>query len=162
AFGFLRKLAARVGRLSWRPVAVTAASGALVGCLVLLVAGVARPGHLVVILPGAGPDGSTVRFDPGALLDTPAMWGEKPLDQPSPLRSALASLLACTAPCGNRGVGPIRNSRNSANASTPAPLGGPLSRTWRPSAPRTRAHRPAGPFRCLLQGPRSPIVKPRR
>src|SRR4051812_30188751 len=44
AFRFLRKLAARVGRLSWRPVAVTAASGALVGCLVLLMAGVARPG----------------------------------------------------------------------------------------------------------------------
>src|SRR5213075_1155702 len=36
AWRFLRKLTERVGRLSWRPVAVTAASGALVGCLVLL------------------------------------------------------------------------------------------------------------------------------
>src|SRR3954469_1771863 len=32
---FLRELAQRLGRASWRPVAVTAASGALVACLVL-------------------------------------------------------------------------------------------------------------------------------
>src|SRR6185295_2242862 len=87
AWRFLRKLAERFGRLSWRPVAVTAASGALVGCLVLLVAGAARPGPLMVVLPGAGPDGSAVRFDPRSLLDTPAAWGEKPLDQPIPVKT---------------------------------------------------------------------------
>src|SRR3954471_16460439 len=57
AFRFLRRLAERFVRLSWRPVAVTAASGALVGCLVLLVAGVARPGPLMVIVADAGPAG---------------------------------------------------------------------------------------------------------
>jgi hypothetical protein len=87
AWRLLRKFAERVGRVSWRPVAVTAASGALVGCLVLLVAGAARPGPLVVILPGAGPDGSTVSFDPGAILASPAAWGEKPLDQPIPVKT---------------------------------------------------------------------------
>jgi hypothetical protein len=87
AWRFLRKLAERFVRLSWRPVAVTAASGALVGCLVLLGGGAARPGPLVVVLPGAGPDGSTVSFDPGAILATPAAWGEKPLDQPIPVKT---------------------------------------------------------------------------
>src|SRR5437868_2329820 len=57
----LRKLAQRLARASWRPVAVTAASGALVGCLVLMAAGVARPGPLMLVLPGARPDGSAVR-----------------------------------------------------------------------------------------------------
>jgi len=85
AWRFLRKLAERFGRLSWRPVAVTAASGALVGCLVLLVAGAARPGPLMVIVADAGPDGAPVRFDPRALLDVPA-WGEKPLDQSIPVK----------------------------------------------------------------------------
>jgi len=87
AWRFLRKLAARIGRLSWRPVAVTAASGALVGCLVLLAAGIARPGPLMVIVADAGPAGAPVRFDPGAILATPAAWGEKPLDQPIPLKT---------------------------------------------------------------------------
>jgi hypothetical protein len=86
AWRFLRRLAARVGRLSWRPVAVTAASGALVGCLVLLAAGAARPGPLMVIIADAGPDGAPVRFDPGAILAAPA-WGEKPLDQPIPVKT---------------------------------------------------------------------------
>src|SRR3954463_8403482 len=67
-FRFIRRLVERFVRLSWRPVGVTAASGALVGCLVLLVApllaGAAQPGPLVLVLPGAGPDGSTVSFDP--------------------------------------------------------------------------------------------------
>jgi hypothetical protein len=83
----LRELALRFRHASWKPIAITAASGALVGCLVLLVAGAARPGRLVVVLPGAGPDGSTVSFDPGAILATPAAWGEKPLDQPIPVKT---------------------------------------------------------------------------
>jgi hypothetical protein len=85
AWRFLRNLAARIGRLSWRPVAVTAASGALVGCLVLLVAGAARPGPLMLVVAGAGPDGSPVSFDPRSLIDVPA-WGEKPLDQSIPMK----------------------------------------------------------------------------
>jgi hypothetical protein len=81
---FLQTLAERFRRLSWRPVAVTAASGALVGCLVLLVAGSARPGPTMVLVFGPGADDAPVRFDPGAILAKPAAWGEKPLDQPIP------------------------------------------------------------------------------
>src|SRR5262245_22055603 len=55
AVRFLRRLAERFGRVFWTRIAVTAASGALVGCLVLLAAGAARPGPLMVVLPGAGP-----------------------------------------------------------------------------------------------------------
>src|SRR4051812_24350782 len=103
AFRFLRKLAERVGRLSWRPVAVTAASGALVGCLVLLVApllaGATQPGPLVLVLPGAGPDGSTVSFDPRGLVDKAAEWGEKPLDQPIPVKTLPGQK---AAPCDAR------------------------------------------------------------
>jgi hypothetical protein len=98
---FLRTLAERFHRLSWRPVAVTAASGALVGCLVLLVAGIARPGPLMVVLPGAGPDGSAVSFDPRSLLDAPAAWGEKPLDQPIPVKTLPGQKVApCNAQWG--------------------------------------------------------------
>jgi len=72
----------------WTRIAVTAASGALVGCLALLVApllaGATQPGPLVLVLPGAGPNGSTVSFDPRNLIDMPAAWGEKPLDHPFP------------------------------------------------------------------------------
>ena len=103
AWRFLRKLAERFGRLSWRPVAVTAASGALVGCLVLLVAGAARRSPLVVVLLGAGPDGSTVSFDPGAILATPAAWGEKPLDQPIPVKTLPGQKVA---PC-DTGIGEV-------------------------------------------------------
>src|SRR5262249_36454708 len=45
-----------------------------------------RPGPLMVVLPGAGPGGSTVSFDPRSLIDPPAAWGEKPLDQPIPVK----------------------------------------------------------------------------
>jgi hypothetical protein len=101
AWRFLRKLAQRLARASWRPVAVTAASGALVGCLVLLAAGVTRPGPLVVVLPGAGTDGATVSFDPRSLLDTPAAWGEKPLDQPIPVKTLPGQKVApCNAQWG--------------------------------------------------------------
>jgi hypothetical protein len=84
AWRFLRKLAERFGRLSWRPVAVTAASGALVGCLMLLVAGAARPDPLMVVVFNPAGDKSW-RLDPRSLFDDmPARWGEKPLDQSIP------------------------------------------------------------------------------
>jgi hypothetical protein len=92
AFRFFRKLAERFGRAVWMRIAITAASGALVGCLALLVAppiraNAAQAGALVFVLPGAGPDGSTVSFDPRSLFDNmPAEWGEKPLDQPIPVK----------------------------------------------------------------------------
>src|SRR3954466_6469896 len=105
AWRFLRKLAERVGRLSWRPMAVTAASGALVGCLVLLVAGVARPGPFMVIVADAGPDGAPVRFDPGAILAMPAAWGEKPLDQPIPVKTLPGQKVApCDAGLGQEEI----------------------------------------------------------
>ena len=87
AFRFLRKLAERFGRLSWRPVAITAASGALVGCLVLVLL-TPQPGPPMLIVPDAGPNGALVQFDPRGLFDKmPARWGEKPLDQPIPVKT---------------------------------------------------------------------------
>jgi hypothetical protein len=82
----LREFALRFRHASWKPIAITAASGALVGCLVLLVAGAARPGPLMVIVsrPSADHSPAWVGFDPKSLLDVPAKWGEKPLDQPIP------------------------------------------------------------------------------
>jgi len=98
---FFQTLAERFGRVFWTRIAVTAASGALVGCLAVLVApllaGAAQPGPLVLVLPGAGPDGSTVSFDPRSLFDNmPAMWGEKPLDQPIPVKTLPGQMVA---PC---------------------------------------------------------------
>ncbi|HYV43709.1 MAG TPA: hypothetical protein VFA20_02565 [Myxococcaceae bacterium] len=86
---FLRKLAERFRRASWRPIIISAGSGALVGCLALLVApllaGAAQPGPLMVMVFGPGADEAPVRFDPRSLFDSmPAKWGEKPLDQPIP------------------------------------------------------------------------------
>src|SRR3954466_9036778 len=75
AFRFLRRLAERFGRVFWARIAVTAASGALVGCLALLVApllaSATQPGPLMLIVAGAGPNGSTVSFDPRSLIDLP-------------------------------------------------------------------------------------------
>jgi len=57
---FIRKFAVRFGRSAWNPIAI-AGSGALVGCLALLVApllaGAAQPDPLMVIIADAGPDG---------------------------------------------------------------------------------------------------------
>jgi len=109
AFGFLRRLAERFGRVFWARIAVTAASGALVGCLALLVApllaGANQPGPLVLIVAGAGPNGSTVSFDPRNLIDMPAAWGEKPLDQPIPLKTMPGQKVApCNAEVGERTI----------------------------------------------------------
>jgi hypothetical protein len=79
--------ALRLGRAFWTRIAI-AGSGALVGCLALLVApllaGAAPPGPLmVVVFSPAGDDAR--RLDPRSLFDDmPARWGEKPLDQTIP------------------------------------------------------------------------------
>src|SRR5688572_4308588 len=74
---FLRKLAERFGRAAWKPIAI-AGSGALVGCLAVLVAPLLpgraeaafQPGPLVVIVPAIAEDYSHVSlwFEPGGLL----------------------------------------------------------------------------------------------
>jgi len=101
-FRLVRRLAERFGRAAWKPIAI-AGTGALVGCLALLVApllaGAAQLGPLVVVLPGAGPDGSTVSFDPRGLVDKAAEWGEKPLDQPIPVKTLPGQKVA---PCDPR------------------------------------------------------------
>lgn len=89
----VQELGQRLGRVNWKQIAIPAGVGALVACLALLLAptlpgrALAAPSAtpLMLIIPGAGPDGSTVRFDPGALLAESAM-GEKPLDQPIPVK----------------------------------------------------------------------------
>ncbi len=102
AFRLLRRLAERFGRAFWTRIAVTAASGAVVAVLLVpLLAGAARPGPLVLVLPGAGPDGSTVGFDPRTLIDAPAAWGEKYLDQPIPVKTLPGQR---AAPC-DTGIG---------------------------------------------------------
>jgi hypothetical protein len=107
---FLRGLAERFGRVFWTRIAVTAASGALVGCLALvtlapLLAGAARPEPFVLVLPGAGPDGSTVGFDPRSLIDKAAEWGEKPLDQPIPVKTLPGQKVApCDARWGEEAI----------------------------------------------------------
>src|SRR5687767_14526791 len=91
---FLRKLAERFGRAVWKPIFISAGSGALVGCLALLLgaplfpgrANAAQAGPLMIIVADAGPDGSPVSFDPRSLLTIPASIGEQPLDQPIPVK----------------------------------------------------------------------------
>ena len=70
AWRFLRKLAERLARASWRPIAISAGSGAVVACFALLLAPLlpARAdaaGGAVVIIPGAAADGSPLWFEPG-------------------------------------------------------------------------------------------------
>jgi hypothetical protein len=102
AIRFLRRLAERFGRVFWTRIAITAASGALVAVLLVpFLAGAARPEPFVLVLPGAGPDGSTVSFDPRSLRDMPVAWGEKPLDQPIPVKTLPGQK---AAPC-NEAVG---------------------------------------------------------
>ncbi|HYV48602.1 MAG TPA: hypothetical protein VFA20_27265 [Myxococcaceae bacterium] len=105
AFRFLRQLAERFGRAFWTRIAVTAASGAVVAVLLVpLLAGAARPGPFVLVLPGAGPDGSTVSFDPRSLIDLPVAWGEKPLDQPIPVKTLPGQR---AAPCDTDAPGQV-------------------------------------------------------
>ena len=82
-----------------------AGSGAVVACFALLIApllaGATRPGPLLVILADAGPGGAPVRFDPEAILASPAAWGEKQLDQPIPVKTLPGQR---AAPC-DAGIG---------------------------------------------------------
>jgi len=108
-----RGLFGRLGRLSWKQIAISAGSGAFVGCLALAVApllpgrahAAAQPGPLVVILPATAADYSSVwlRFEPGGPLAAVA-WGEKaPAEQYVP-RSTLPGQKV--APC-DAGVGEV-------------------------------------------------------
>jgi len=100
AFRFLRQLADRFGRAFWTRTAVTAASGALVAVLLVpFLVGAIRPGPFVFV-PGVGPGGSTVSFDPRSLIDVPVTWGEKPLDQPIPVKTLPGQR---AAPCDAEG-----------------------------------------------------------
>jgi hypothetical protein len=109
AVRFSQQLAEGLSRASRKQVAISAGSVALVGGLVLLLgaqllprrADAAQTGPLVLVLPGAGPNGSTVSFDPRSLSDRPAAWGEKPLDQPIPVKPLPGQQ---TAPC-DTGIG---------------------------------------------------------
>jgi len=106
AFRFLRQLAERFGRAFWTRIAVTAASGALVAVLLApLLAGAVQPGPFVLVLPGAGPNGSTVSFDPRSLIDDPVAWGERPLDQPIPVKTLPGQKVApCDAASGQEEI----------------------------------------------------------
>jgi hypothetical protein len=95
AVTFSQALAEKFGRASWKQIIITAGSGALVGCLALILLApllpgraraAAQPGPLVIIMPDAGPEASPVRFEPGILLAM-SEWGEKvPADQPIPVK----------------------------------------------------------------------------
>jgi len=108
---FFQALAEKLGRVSWKQIAISAGSGALVGCLALAVApllpvraSAAQAGSLAVMVPAmAAPDQSPVwlRFDPGSLFPTPARWGEKPLDQAVPMSTLPGQKVApCDAEWG--------------------------------------------------------------
>jgi hypothetical protein len=106
-----RGLFQRIGRLSWKQIAISAGSGALVALLLVPLlsaahafpAPAARP--LVVIVPATAVDQSSVwlRFEPGGPL-AEAAWGEKvPAEQYVP-RSTLPGQKV--APC-DAGVGEV-------------------------------------------------------
>jgi hypothetical protein len=106
---FFQALAEKLRRASLVQIAISAGSGALVACLALAVApllpgraNAAQAGPLLVIVADAGPDGSPVRFDPESLFAAPA-WGEKPLDQPIPVKTLPGQKVA---PC-DAGVGEV-------------------------------------------------------
>ena len=79
----------RLGRLTWRHVAISGGAGAVVAVLLVpFLFAFARPSHVFIIYPPAGrPDASPRWFEPGSAL---AMfeWGEKmpkpPVDQTVP------------------------------------------------------------------------------
>ena len=108
AVRFSQQLAEGFRRASRKHGVISAGSVALVGCLVLLAAGATRTSRLVVVLPGAAPDGSAVSFDPEAFLATPAAWGEKPLDQPIPVKTLPGQKVA---PC-DAGIGQLEINGN--------------------------------------------------
>jgi hypothetical protein len=83
---------ARLGRLSWKQIAISAGSVAFAGCFAVLLApflpgpalAAAHAGPLVVVVSGPAADDSPVRFEPGSLLAM-SEWGEKvPAEQQVP------------------------------------------------------------------------------
>ena len=93
AFRFLRKLVERFRRASWKPIAITAGSGAFVGCLAVLLApllpgradAAVQPGPPVLIVFGPAADDSPVWFEPGSLLAIGDPGGPKrPAEQQVP------------------------------------------------------------------------------
>jgi len=106
---FVRRLAERFGRAAWKPIAI-AGSGALVGCLALLVApllaGAVQPGPPVVIIPGAAADGSPLWFEPGALLTLTDPGGVKrPAEQQVPVKTLPGQKVApCDAEMGEEAI----------------------------------------------------------
>jgi hypothetical protein len=110
ADSFFQKLAERFGRTSGKQIAISAGSGALVGCcLALAVApllpvradAATQPGPLVVIIPDGALDGSPLRFEPESLLAAVA-WGEKmPAEQQVPKKTLPGQKVApCDAELG--------------------------------------------------------------
>jgi len=97
AFRFLRKLVERFRRASWKPIAITAGSGAFVGCLAVLLApllpgranAAVQAGPPVIIIPGAAADGSPLWFEPGALLalSDPGGGPKRPTEQQVPVKT---------------------------------------------------------------------------
>jgi len=90
-------LAERLGRTSWKQIAISAGSGTLMGCLVLLLAApllagradaAVQPGPLVVIVPRPAADHSPAQawFEPGSLLaiGDPGGGPKRPAEQQVP------------------------------------------------------------------------------
>ena len=87
----------RFGRASWKPIFISAGSGALVSCLALLVVpllsghalAATSPGPAVIIIPGAAADGSPLWFEPGALLalSDPGGGPKRPAEQQVPVKT---------------------------------------------------------------------------
>src|SRR5262249_367086 len=85
---------------------------------------------------GAGPNGSTVSFDPRS-LDLPVAWGEKRLDQPIPVKTLPGQR---AAPC-DTGIGQGEINGNCWFAKKPGPC----------RTARGRATRPCSTVRRSLQ-----------
>jgi len=93
---FFQPLAEKLGRVSWKQIAISAGSGALVGCFALLLApflpgradAAAEPGPFVVIIPRPAADHSPAQvwFEPGALLaiGDPGGGPKRPAEQQVP------------------------------------------------------------------------------
>jgi len=112
---FFQTLAERLGRTSWKQIAISAGSGALVGCLAVLVAplllgstaAAAQPGPLVVIIPATAADYSPMSlwFEPGGLLAVGDPGLKRPAEQQVP-RSTLPGqrVAPCDAELGQEAI----------------------------------------------------------
>jgi len=114
---FFQTLAEKLSRVSGRQIAISAGSGALVGCFALLLTApllpgrakaAAQPGPLAVMVPAmAAPDHSPVwlRFEPESVLAAVA-WGEKvPAEQQVPMSTLPGQKVApCDAGMGEEAI----------------------------------------------------------